>query len=52
MKLTTILVLKIRLEKNGILNIYYEWDATSAKSYLLKGKNLKIKHINAIKYMF
>ena len=53
MKLTAILVLKIRFEILYFLNILYERDAASTKIiFSLKGKNLEIKHINAIKCMF
>ena len=52
MKLTTILVLKIILE---ILcfSIFHMNEMKHQQNHILfKGENLKIKHINAIKYMF
>ena len=51
MKLTAILVLKSRLE---ILyfNINMNKMQHQQNHIWFKGKNLKIKHINAIKYMF
>ena len=52
MKLTTILVLKIRLEilyfKTSDLNEMQH----QQNQIWFKLKNLKIKHINAIQYMF
>ena len=52
MKLTTILVLKIRLEI-----LYFKTFNKNEKQHQqnhiwFKGKNLKIKHINAINYKF
>ena len=41
MKLTTILVLKIRLEKMVFLNIYYEFCNISKIIFGLKGKTWK-----------
>ena len=61
MKLTTSLVLKIRLEilyfnikceKYCILTFNVTELQHQQNHIWFKGKNLKIKHINAIKYMF
>ena len=52
MKLTTILVLKIRLEI--LFFLIFNMNEMQHQQNLIwfKGKNLKVMHINAIKYMF
>ena len=52
MKLTTILVLKIRLEILYFLTFNMNEMQQQPNHIWFKGKHLKIKHINAIKYMF
>ena len=52
MKLTTILVLKIRLEILYFKKININEMQHQQNRIWFKGKNLKIKHINAIKYLF
>ena len=52
MKLNTILVLKIRLEILYFKTFNMNEMQHQQNHIWFKGKNLKIKHINAIKYMF
>ena len=52
MKLTTILVLKIKLEILYFLTLNMNEMQHQQNHIWFKGKNLKIMHINAIKYMF
>ena len=52
MKLTTILVLKIRLEILYFLTLNMNEMQHQQNHIWFKGQNLIIMHINAIKYMF
>ena len=52
MKLTTILVLKIRLGILYFLTFNKNEKQHKQNPIWFKAKNLKIKHINAINYMF
>ena len=52
MKLATILVLKIRLEILYFQTFNMNEMQHQQNHIWFKGENLKIKHINAIKYMF
>ena len=52
MKWTTILVLKIRLEILYFQTLNMNEMQHQQNHIWFKGKNLKMKHINVVKYMF